>query len=200
MKLIVLPLVCALTACAALKPGDAPVTMRLSPRFESGQPGVPPIAAPSFTVAAVQARGLSGDRRYAYVDASAPGEIRQAATYFWEEPPADSLARAMVAGLRTRFAAVTGPSLPLAADRRVVTTLDRFEEVSAGGNAQAVVAFDVTQVAQGKAVWAGRYCATRPIGSAAGTVRAAAFQQAIEQAVATFVHDVASGTVTAAPC
>ncbi len=61
------------------------------------------------------------------------------------------LARALVAGLRTRFAAVTGPDLSLAADRRVVATLDRFEEVTGAGTAQAVVAFDVTQVAQGKA-------------------------------------------------
>ncbi|CAM8622358.1 hypothetical protein sphantq_02261 [Sphingobium sp. AntQ-1] len=196
MKPIALLLLCALPACAALRPGDAPVTMRLSPQFAPGRP----VAAPSFTVAAVQARGLSGGMRYAYVDAAAPGEIHQAATYFWEEPPADSLARALVTGLRTRFATVTGPALPLAADRRVVATLDRFEELSATGNAQAVVAFDVTQVAQGKAIWAGRYCATRPIASAAGTVRAAAFQGAIEQAVAAFVQDVASGTVTAASC
>lgn len=196
MKPIALMLLPALSACAALKGGDTPVTMRLLPAFAPG----PPIASPSFIVAPVQARGLSGGLRYAYVDAAAPGEIRQAATYFWEEPPADSLARALVAGLRTRFATVTGPSLPLAADRRVVATLDRFEEVSAPAGAQAVIAFDVTQVAQGKAIWAGRYCATRPIPSAAGTARAAAFQGAIEQAVTAFVQDVASGTVTAASC
>lgn len=196
MKPIALMLLSALSACAALKGGDTPVTMRLSPAFAPGLP----VASPSFTVAPVQARGLSGGLRYAYVDAAAPGEIRQAATYFWEEPPADSLARALVAGLRTRFATVTGPSLPLAADRRIVATLDRFEEVSAPAGAQAVIAFDVTQVAQGKAIWASRYCATRPIPSAAGTARAAAFQAAIEQAVAAFVQDVASGTVTAASC
>ncbi|WP_311268736.1 ABC-type transport auxiliary lipoprotein family protein [Sphingobium sp. WCS2017Hpa-17] len=196
MKPIALMLLAALSACAALKAGDTPVILRLSPVFAPGQP----IASPSFTVAPVQARGLSGGLRYAYVDAAAPGEIRQAATYFWEEPPADSLARALVAGLRTRFASVTGPSLPLAAERRVVATLDRFEEVSAPTGAQAVIAFDVTQVAQGKAIWAGRYCATRPIAAAAGTARAAAFQGAIEQAVVAFVQDVAAGTVTAASC
>ncbi|MGE1095319.1 hypothetical protein, partial [Pseudomonas zeae] len=80
---------------------------------------------------------------YAYVDAATPGEIRQAATLFWEEPPTTMLARALVAGLRTRFAAVTGPDLSLAADHRVVATLDRFEEVTGAGIAQAVVAFDV---------------------------------------------------------
>lgn len=196
MKPCALMVLAVLSACAALKGGDTPVTMRLSPAFAPGQP----VASPSFTVAPVQARGLSGGLRYAYVDAAAPGEIRQAATYFWEEPPADSLARALVAGLRTRFATVTGPSLPLAADRRVVATLDRFEEVSAPTGAQAVIAFDVTQVAQGKAIWAGRYCATRPIASAAGTARAAAFQGVIEQAVAAFVQDVAIGAVTAASC
>lgn len=196
MRPIALLQLCALSACAALKPGDAPVTMRLSPQFAPGKT----IATPGFTVAPVHARGLSGGMRYAYVNAVTPGEIHQAATYFWEEPPTDSLARALVAGLRSRFATVTGPALPLAADRRVVATLDRFEELSAASGSRAVVAFDVTQVAQGKALWAGRYCATRPIASAAGTVRAAAFQDAIEQAVAAFVQDVASGTVTAASC
>lgn len=185
-----------LPACAALKGGDAPVTMRVSPRFTSG----PVQPAPTLAVAPVQARGVSGGLRYAYVDAATPGEIRQAATLFWEEPPATMLARALVAGLRTRFAAVTGPDLSLAADRRVVATLDRFEEVTGAGTAQAVVAFDVTHVAQGKAVWTGRYCSTQPIASAAGTTRAAAFQGAIEQAVAAFVQDAVSGKVSAASC
>jgi ABC-type uncharacterized transport system auxiliary subunit len=193
---LALPLM-LLAGCAALKGGDAPVTMRLSPRFA---PAAQTLAAPSFVVAPVQARGLIGGQRYAYVDAAAPGEIRQAATYFWEEPPADALARALVAGLRSRFASVSGPGLPLIADRRVVTVLDRFEEVSAGGSARALVAFDVTQVAGGKAAASGRYCASVPIASASGSVRAAAFQAAIEQAVAAFVQDAASGTVTAATC
>jgi hypothetical protein len=193
-------LLLALPGCAALKGGDAPVTMRVSPRFTPGPILPAPTLAPTFAVAPVQARGLSGGLRYAYVDAATPGEIRQAATLFWEEPPATMLARALVAGLRTRFAAVTGPDLSLAADRRVVATLDRFEEVTRAGAAQAVVAFDVTQVAQGKAVWAGRYCAKQSIASAAGTARAAAFQGAIEQAVVAFVEDAVSGKVSAAPC
>jgi ABC-type uncharacterized transport system auxiliary subunit len=186
-----------LSACAALKGGDAPVTMRLSPRFA---PAAPSLAAPSFVVAPVQARGLIGGQRYAYVDAAAPGEIRQAATFFWEEPPADAVGRALVAGLRSRFASVSGPGLPLTADRRVVAVLDRFEEVSAAGSARALVAFDATQVMAGKAVTSGRYCGSAPIAGAAGSVRAAAFQTAIEQAVAAFVQDAASGRVTAAAC
>lgn len=196
IRLASILLLLTLPACAALKGGDAPVTMRVSPRFAAG----PLQPAPTLAVAPVQARGLSGGARYAYVDAATPGEIRQAATLFWEEPPATMLARALVAGLRTRFAAVTGPDLSLAADRRIVATLDRFEEVTGAGTAQAVIAFDVTQVAQGKAVWTGRYCATQPITSAAGTARAAAFQGAIEQAVAAFVQDAVSGRVTTASC
>ena len=196
MRLVSILLLLTLPACAALKGGDAPITMRVSPRFTPG----PVQAAPTLAVAPVQARGLSGGLRYAYVDVATPGEIHQAATLFWEEPPATMLARALVAGLRTRFAAVTGPDLSLAADRRVVATLDRFEEVTSAGSAQTVVAFDVTQVAQGKVVWTGRYCATQPIAAAAGTARAAAFQGAIEQAVAAFVEDAVSGKVTAASC
>ena len=133
IRLASILLLLTLPACAALKGGDAPVTMRVSPRFAVG----PLQPAPTLAVAPVQARGLSGGARYAYVDAATPGEIRQAATQFWEEPPATTLARALVAGLRTRFAAVTGPDLSLAADRRIVSTLDRFEEVTGAGAAQA---------------------------------------------------------------
>lgn len=200
IRALILMAAAPLAACAALKGGDQPVTMRLSPHFAAA--ATTPMPGPSFAVAQAQARGVTGALRYAYVDAAAPGEVRQAATLFWEEPPTVTLSRALVAGLRARFLTVTGPNLSLAADRRVVAVLDRFEEVTGegAGGAQAVVAFDVTQVAGGKAVGAGRYCATRPIGSAAGTARAAAFAQAIEQAVTAFVQDAAAGTVSTASC
>lgn len=186
-----------LTGCAALKGGDEPVVMRLSPAFGASQTAL--AATPSIAVAPVQARGLSGASRYAYVDAAAPGVIRQAATFFWEEAPGTVLERALVAGLRTRFQAVTGPQLSIAADRRLITVLDRFEEVT-GGQAQAVVAFDATLVAQGKALWAGRYCGTAPVAAGDGTSRARAFAAAVEMAVGALVQDVAAGTVSAAPC
>lgn len=194
-----LTLLLALTGCAALKSGDRPVILRLSPQF-AATVAIRPASAPSFAVAPVQARGLTGALRYAYVDAAAPGEIRQAATLFWEEPAPAVLARALVAGLRTRFAMVSGSDLALSADRRIVTVLDRFEEEAAGGQARAIVAFDVTQVAQGKAIWSGRYCATRPIATASGSARAAAFREAIEQAVAALVQDAVTGAATAASC
>ncbi len=195
MKRWIAMLALALAGCAALKAGDSPTVMRLSPRFAAGQRA----ATPSIAVAPVQARGLAGATRYAYVEAAAPGEIRQAASYFWEEAPGTVLERALVAGLRTRFATVNGPQLSIAADRRLVATIDRFEEVT-GAEARAVVAFDATMVAQGKAVWAGRACGSVPVSGADGTSRASAFTAAIEQAVGALVQDVAAGTVSAAPC
>lgn len=196
MRLAALMMMAALSACAAVKGADKPVTMRLSPTFAAGTP----LPAPSFAVAPVQARGLTGALRYAYVDAAAPREIHQAATLFWEEPPTSVLARALVSALRARYAQVAGPDIALSADRRVVAVIDRFEEEQAGGQVRAIVAFDVTQVSGGKAIAAGRYCATSPVVSAAGTRRAEAFEAAIERAVAAFVGDAASGRVTAAAC
>jgi ABC-type uncharacterized transport system auxiliary subunit len=195
MRLWMVMLALPLAGCAALKAGDSPTVMRLSPTFAAGQQ----LATPSIAVAPVQARGLAGATRYAYVDAAAAGEIRQAASYFWEEAPATVLERALVAGLRTRFTAVNGPQLSVVADRRLVATLDRFEEVT-GVEARAVVAFDATLVAQGKAIWAGRACGTAPVGGADGTSRARAFTAAMEQAVGALVQDVAAGSVTAAAC
>src|SRR5215204_4916680 len=111
----------ALSGCAAFKKADSPVTMRLSPSFAAASMKLPG----SVAVSPVQARGVTAASRYAYIDASAPGEIRQAASFFWEEPPPRVLERALVAGLSARFETVTGPALALPADRRVVVTLTR---------------------------------------------------------------------------
>ena len=73
----------ALGGCAVVGKPETPTTMRLSPSFAEPASAR---AATSLSVAAVQARGLTADRRYIYVDRAAPAELRQAATLFWEEP------------------------------------------------------------------------------------------------------------------
>lgn len=189
---LIVPLAC--TGCAALK-AERPTTLRLAPAVPVAAALKP---APSLTVAAVQARGLAGAQRYAYVAADAPAEIRQAATLFWEEPPPEVLTRALVQGLRARFAQVSGPEARLPAERRVVATLDRFEERAAGGAAQAFVGFDV--VITGPAPMSGRYCGSAPIADASGSGRAHAFEAAIGAAVDGFVQDAAADRLRAGAC
>lgn len=185
-----------LSSCAAMKGAESNVTMRLSPRFQGGETA----PAPSFAVAPVQGRGLTSGLRYTYVDAVAPGEVRQAARYFWEEPPTRVVERAIVAGLRGRYGTVSGPELSVAADRRIVAALERFEEIGAGGAAQAHVAFGASVTAAGKLLRSGRYCGTAPIPDASGTGRARAFEQAIQSAVAALVQDVAATGAASATC
>ena len=67
----------ALGGCAAMRKADSPVTMRLSPSF----PAPAQARAGSVEVAPVQARGIAAAARYAYVDAAAPGEVRQAKSF-----------------------------------------------------------------------------------------------------------------------
>lgn len=172
----------ALAGCAAVRGGDAPVTMRLNPGFAAGTP-----AAGSIAIAPVLARGLAGDRRYTYVAAAAPGELRQAASLFWEEPPPRVLERALAEALRTRYAQVYPVATPLPADRRVVATLVRFEEEDAGASPRAVVAFDASVTHAARIERTGRWCATAPIPDASGTTRARAFESALATAVAAFV-------------
>lgn len=174
----------ALAGCAAVRGGDAPVTMRLGPTFAGGVP-----EAGSIAVAPVLARGLAGDRRYTYVAASAPGELRQAATFFWEEPPPRVLERALADALRGRYAQVYPVATPLPADRRVVATLTRFEEEDAGAAPRAVVAFDASVTLAGRIERSGRWCATAAIADASGTTRARAFEAALSAAVGAFVAD-----------
>lgn len=188
--------------CAALRKADAPATMRLAPDF--GQAAMATEASGSVSVAPVQARGFAATARYTYVDAAAPGEVRQAATLFWEEPPANVVERALVAGLKTRFAIVRGTEVGLPADHRVIAILTRFEEVGAGGDAQATVAFDATMVSSGKAGSSASFCATAPVGGASPTLRARAFEAAIVTAVGRFVQAAATasptGSLTGSPC
>lgn len=177
-----------LAGCAAVRGGDAPVTMRVDPGFAAGTP-----AAGSIAVAPVLARGLAGDRRYTYVAAAAPGELRQAARLFWEEPPPRLLERALAEALATRYAQVYATATPLPADRRVVATLIRFEEADAGAASRAVVAFDAVVTRGGRIERTGRWCATAPIADASGTTRARAFETALGAAVSAFVAERAGG-------
>ena len=185
----------ALSGCAAVKPAERPITLRLAPA-----PVLAPLPLTStkIGVAPVAARGLTGGLRYAYMDAAAPAEIRLAATLFWEESPTHVLERALVTGLRSRFASVAGPEIAAPVDRRVVARLDRFEETSAGGAARAIVAFDASVT--GDALRSGRYCGSAPIDSAVPSRRAAAFDAAITQVVTAFVTDMAAGRLTSSTC
>lgn len=185
-----------LVGCAAIKPAERPVTLRLSPAPIMAS--VERQVAARIGVAPVAARGLSGGLRYAYIDATAPAEIRLAASLFWEESPTHVLERALVAALRIRFTSVAGPEIGSPVDRRVVARLDRFEEGAAGGAAKAVVAFDVTIT--GDVPQSGRYCAAVPIDSPVPSIRAAAFDTAVGQTVTAFSADAAAGRLMVSTC
>ena len=185
----------ALVGCAATKPADRLVTMRLSPAVPVSETSRIPDA---ITVAPVQGRGLAGATRYTYIDSATPSELRQAATLRWEESPTAVVERALTASLRTRFANVAGAAMGLPSARRVVAYLDRFEETGAGGAARATVAINVTVT--GNPLLAGRYCATAPIPSASGTDRARAFESAIVLVVARFAQDFSSGALSGTTC
>ncbi|GGZ10117.1 ABC-type transport auxiliary lipoprotein family protein [Novosphingobium colocasiae] len=186
-----------LSGCAMMGKADAPVTMRLAPAFAGDGA---PVLAGSVTVSPVRAGGALAVQRYAYVDPARPAEINQAASLFWEEPPPRLIERALVSGLRGRYAVVTGPEAPVAADMRVIAILTHFEEVSAPGVAQARVGFEASVVAGGKVVRTGSYCANAPIAGSTATDRARGFEAAVEGAVGAFVQALAKGATSAPSC
>lgn len=190
--------VLALGACALAKPADAPKVLRLSPSF-SYPAGV---AAGSVAVAPVTAGGVVAERRYAYVDRAAPGEVRQAATLFWDEPPPRMVERAMVTGLRGWFGSVVGPETSVPTDRRVTIRVDRFEEESGGGTSTARIALDIAVVgaAERKVLLSGRYCGSAPVASAEGSDRARAFEVALADVVGRFARDLAAGAARSGGC
>ena len=189
----------ALSACAVTRKPDEPKVLRLAPSFTQSAA----VAAGSYAVAPVAAGGMAGERRYTYVDRIAPGELKQAATLFWDEPPPRIVERALVAGLRTRFATVTGPDAALPADRRVSVRLERFEEQTSGGlDAAAVVALDATVIAatDRKVVLTGKYCGTAPIAGASSSERVHAFEAALQQAVDGLAKDLVGGVARSVGC
>jgi ABC-type uncharacterized transport system auxiliary subunit len=191
--------VLTLSACAAVRPAESPKVMRVSPVFPTART----LAAGKLSIAPVQANGVASERRYAYVDAAAPSEVRQAATLFWDDPPPHMLEAALLSGLRARFASVTGPDVPAVGERRIIARLERFEEVtSVGGSASASIALEVTVLAGDNrdVVLAGRYCATSPISAAAPSARADAFNAALIDLVQALGDDLASGRPRSEGC
>ena len=186
-----------LASCALTASPDQPVTMRLEPAFASSSG---PRVDKSVAVAPVQASGAIAGLRYAYVDTSKTGVVSQAATLFWDQPPALIAQHALVDGLRTRFATVSGPEVSLPSDIRVVTVLDHFEEVT-GGASKAEVGFDASVIEGGKIRQSGKYCAAAPIGGATPSDRVRAFESALTQAVGALAQDIASpGSASASSC
>ena len=190
---IALALLPALAGCALVGKADAPVTLRLSSAVAAPATALDPRAV---AVLPVHAGGDAAQTRYAYVDPARPGEIHQAASLFWDQPPPRLVERALVAGLRGRFVAVSGPEASLPADLREVTVLDRFEEVS-GSPGRAVVAFDVTVIAAGKLARSASYCASVPFAGAGASERASAFDAALGAAAAAFARDLTTGAMPA---
>ncbi len=188
MRALALSAVLLLGACAVVQKPDSVTVLRVSPRFETSASLGLPIA-----VAPVMAQGAAADRRYAYVERAAPGEVRQAASLFWEEPPARIVQRAVVDGLSALAAPAVGPGTPVDASRRLTVQLERFEE-SAGEGAEAVVVFEASLTQNRALVFSGRYCATAPIAGASPTDRARAFEAALSAAVVNLARDVKSGS------
>ena len=129
--------------------------------------------------------------------------VRQAASLFWEEPPPVVVERALVDGLRARFASVAGPQTLVQADERVTVRVERFEEVTGAGQpTQAVVAFEATTVGAGGDRF-GRtrlYCTAAPIASAEPSVRATAFETALSRDIEQLVQDLSTGANSAPSC
>jgi ABC-type uncharacterized transport system auxiliary subunit len=185
--------------CGVMGKADAPVTLRLAPIFET-----PIFETPAFGTAAVHdprsvsvaspdAAPTAARTRYAYVDPARPGEVNQARTLFWEEPPPRALGRALVQALRTRFGSATGPEVSMPADLRVLPVLDRFEELS-GNPGRAIVAFEATVIEHGKVARAGSWCASATFTGTSPGARAQAFEAALVSATGAFVQDLAAGT------
>ncbi len=188
-------LLALLGGCAALKPPERLDTMRLQPRFVAG---AAPVRQGGIIVTPVGATGMIAERRYIYVSAADPLLPRQAATLFWDVPPAVSVGRAMTDALRTRFTGMDGGPVV----GRLATRLVRFEEVTGGDGAQAVIEVEASFAAaagQGGPV-TGRYCRATPIVADGSGARAAAFQAGVSALALAVADDIAAGRLTASSC
>lgn len=183
----ILPLLmaAALSGCAATRPAESPIVLRLAPRIARIAQPQPSIVAP------VQVQGLSGERRYTYVDRAKGSELLQAKTLFWEEPPSAVMERALIDALGAPILPTGRSSVT---ERRLAARLVRFEERTGGAQAEAVVALDTELLSTGtRGVLAmGRYCAHTPIDGPTPSDRARAFEAAIGKVAAAVAQDTAA--------
>jgi ABC-type uncharacterized transport system auxiliary subunit len=195
MRRAALLLIPLLAGCAATRPADRPVVMRISPRFAGGQVA---LKASPIAVAEVTVRGAAAGTRYVYVETAAPSVVRQAANLFWEEPPGRVVERALVDALALRFAMVGTVERPAGGGAaRVIAQVEQFEETGAGGpRPQATVALNVAFL--GEPARQGRFCGSAAIADALPTTRARAFEQALATAVSSFA-EAAAGSMPFPP-
>lgn len=185
-----LSILLALGGCAALKKAETPATLRLAPSFAAG-----PKRDATLSLAPVGAQGLTAARRYAYVLASDPLVLNQAATLFWEVPPPQTLDRALGDAVAARFSG--RPGSPSAG--RLTGQLRRFEEVTGPSGASAVVALDVTLSAAGT-VSSATLCRATPIASSTNGDRAAAFQASVAAVASAAADGAVSGRLVPLAC
>ena len=179
-----------LAACAAVGKPQRETILRVDPAVPAS-PASP--LSPRLALSPVTAEGAAAGRRYAYVDPSAPREVRQAASLFWEEPPSAIVERALSRGLAARLGTPVLPKVVApGAGRRLIVDLARFEEES-GSAAAAVVAVDVVALDAGVAEPSlnRRYCGRQLVSGDAGSSRAAAFEAALGQVMDALAADLA---------
>jgi len=184
-RLTVLAMMLLLAAC-----GSTPENrnIRLDLRGD-----VPKVAAPlhgTLQVLPFGARGVLGERRLAYLDATAPDERKQSASVTWEEYPTQA---AMIVAVETLRAAgvadaVFAPDRPGLADYTLSARLDRFELAD---NA-AVVDLNVTVLSgeERKAFLMGHYCATVAVSTPGTAAVEAAFNEAYRQTMVKLADDL----------
>lgn len=164
------PVICAaavllLAACAA-------VTPERHIRLDAPPGAVAPAAARlngDLQVLSFQARGLLGERRLAYIDA-ATGELRQAASLIWEEPPPRA-----VELLTARFLRAAGVAgVVYMADQRgeaeytLAGRIERFELLTrpgTPGNAVVEIEFTLLDGKRRRPISAITLCDAEPVGA-----------------------------------
>lgn len=182
--IVAIALACGLGGCALTRGADRPVLLKLDPLLPTVTAATRKVGA--VALAPVTAEGTAGQLRYAYV--AADGSLRQAATLFWDQPPPRALEAALRDALGQRIAQVRAAGEPGSSDRRVTTSLVRFEEMS-GPGARAVV--ELRARIDGLRSWSGRWCAQAPLEGGSPGERAAAFNRASGAAIAALAADIA---------
>ena len=177
-RFLALTILAAANGCAAVRAPASETGLRVEP---SPPPSGRPALDREIILSPLAATQSAGSRRYVYVEAAAPGEVRMAATLFWEAPPPVLVEQALQRGLSARLGERVSAGPASRADAgRLSVTLDRFEERS-GPAAEAFVSLRATLLdGRSRAVVLDRsYCGRSRIAGAAPSDRSIAFDAAL---------------------
>jgi cholesterol transport system auxiliary component len=184
-----------LTACGTTGPAQRDRFYTLEPQVQVEPATTSPLGA-TLLVYGLSARGFLGGRQIVFRTQDRPLEVQRYNLLLWEEPPGGSVARDLVAALRTAqlFELVITPAQHSPGDYILRGEIDRFEHLPTAEPPQVAADFSLTLMrgSDRRPLLARRYQGQEVVSGASPEAMARAFNRLAGRLVGDAVRDLQS--------